>query len=83
MASSATGRSLIVSDPAVMLGKLVIAGTRITVEHIIRELAAGVTIGQLIQDHPHLTREQVQVAIDFAVAASARPFSETGELAST
>ena len=33
----------IVSDPKVMFGKPVIAGTRITVEHILRCLAAGDT----------------------------------------
>ncbi len=34
-------RDLIVSDPAVMMGKPVFAGTRITVESILDKLAAG------------------------------------------
>ncbi len=33
--------SLIVSDPAVLMGKPVVAGTRITVELILRSWAAG------------------------------------------
>jgi len=39
MKSTKTGR--IVSDPSVMMGKPVIAGTRITVELILEKLAAG------------------------------------------
>ena len=34
----------IVSNPAVMMGKPVVAGTRITVELILEKLAAGETI---------------------------------------
>ena len=34
----------IVSDPNIMMGKPVIAGTRITVEHILEQLAGGRTI---------------------------------------
>jgi len=36
----------IVSDPNVMMGKLVVAGTRITVELILEELAAGTSVGE-------------------------------------
>ena len=41
--------NLIISDPNVMLGKPVIAGTRITVELILEKLASGETIEQLIE----------------------------------
>jgi uncharacterized protein (DUF433 family) len=58
--------SLIVSDPAVMMGKPVIAGTRITVELIREKLASGETIEQVIEAHPRLTREAVLVAVDSA-----------------
>ena len=34
------------SDPKVMMGKAVIRGTRITVEHILRCLAAGDSVEQ-------------------------------------
>lgn len=57
---------LITSDPAVMLGKPVVAGTRITVEFILRKLGAGETIDQLLDSHPRLTREAVLVALRFA-----------------
>lgn len=49
----------IYSDPAVMMSKPMIAGTRITVELIIEKLAAGESIEQILDAHPHLTREAV------------------------
>ena len=54
---------LIVSDPNVMMGKPVVAGTRITVELILEKLAAGETVEQLLAAHPRLTREAVQAAL--------------------
>lgn len=53
---------LITSDPAVMLGKPVIAGTRITVELILEKLAAGETVDDLLRDYPQLTRAAVEAA---------------------
>ncbi len=40
-------QSRLISDPRVMMGKPVIAGTRITVERILEKLAAGETIDQI------------------------------------
>lgn len=57
---------LIRSDPAVMMGKPVVAGTRISVELILDELAAGGTIEQLLEAHPRLTREGINAALAFA-----------------
>lgn len=59
-------QTLIHSDPRVMMGKPVIAGTRITVELILEKLAAGETMEQLVAAHPRLTREAVLAALDFA-----------------
>lgn len=59
----------IVSDPAVMLGKPVIAGTRITVELILEKLGGGDTIDDLLVDYPHLTRESILAALRFAADA--------------
>jgi uncharacterized protein (DUF433 family) len=58
--------TLIVSDPKIMVGKPVIKGTRITVEHILEELANGLTIEQILVEYPHLTRQGVQAALRFA-----------------
>ncbi|HEX8220860.1 MAG TPA: DUF433 domain-containing protein [Chloroflexia bacterium] len=57
---------LIVSDPAIMMGKPVIAGTRLTVELILEKLGAGETIEQLLESYPRLTREAILAAISFA-----------------
>ncbi len=59
-------KPLIVSDPKIMMGKPVVAGTRITVELILEKLAAGETIEQILDAHPRLTREAVLAAIAFA-----------------
>jgi uncharacterized protein (DUF433 family) len=61
--------TLIVSDPRVMMGKPVVAGTRITVELILEKLAAGETIEQLLEGHPRLTRQAVLAALAFAAQA--------------
>lgn len=52
-----------------MMGKPVIAGTRITVESILERLAAGETIEQRLQAHPRLTRPAIQAALAFAAQA--------------
>ena len=62
-------KKLIVSDPNIMMGKPVIAGTRITVELILEKLAAGETIEQILEAHPRLTRAAVQAALAFAAEA--------------
>jgi uncharacterized protein (DUF433 family) len=60
---------MIVSDPGVMMGKPVIAGTRITVELILEKLGSGESVEQLLEAHPRLTKEAVLAAIDFAAQA--------------
>ena len=59
-------KPLIVSDPAVMMGKPVVAGTRITVDLILEKMASGETIEQLLEAHPRLTRDSILAALDFA-----------------
>ena len=49
-----------------MMGKPIIAGTRITVELILEKLAVGETIEQILDAHPRLTREAIQAALAFA-----------------
>ncbi len=57
---------LIQSNPAVMMGKPVVTGTRITVELILEKLSAGETIDELLEAHPRLTRDAVLAALGFA-----------------
>lgn len=46
-------------DPNVMFGKPVIRGTRIPVETLLRWLGKGMTIDQIIDQYPGLTRDDV------------------------
>ena len=54
------------ADPAVMMGKPCIKGTRITVELILRELGAGRSFADLIDAYPRLTEEDLRAALAFA-----------------
>lgn len=56
----------IVTDPAVMVGKPTIKGTRITVELVLRQLAQGITVQEILTNYPHLAKEDVYAAIEFA-----------------
>jgi uncharacterized protein (DUF433 family) len=62
-------RQMVVSNPGVMMGKPVIAGTRITVESILEKLAAGETVEQVLDAHPRLTEDAVRAALAFAADA--------------
>jgi uncharacterized protein (DUF433 family) len=53
-------------NPAVMVGKPVIRGTRIPVELILRKLADGMTEADLLDAYPRLTREDIQAALAYA-----------------
>ncbi|WP_026596141.1 DUF433 domain-containing protein [Methylohalobius crimeensis] len=53
-------------NPNIMFGKPVIKGTRITVEQILRKLAAGKTSEQIVADHPRLTIDDIRAAEAFA-----------------
>ncbi len=50
----------------VMLGKPVFKGTRLTVEHILRELGTGITREDLLCNYPRLKPEHLQVAMQYA-----------------
>jgi uncharacterized protein (DUF433 family) len=52
--------------PDVMMGKPIIKGTRITVEHVMRKLAGGYTVNTLLENYPHLTKDQITAALEYA-----------------
>lgn len=53
-------------NPEVMVGKPTIRGLRITVEQILKALAGGVTINELLEDYPELEKEDIQAALTYA-----------------
>jgi uncharacterized protein (DUF433 family) len=58
-------------DPAVMLGKPVIRGTRIPVELILRKLGEGATEADLLDAYPRLTKVDIQAALAYAASTLA------------
>ena len=53
-------------NPEVMLGKPTVRGTRLTVEHIIKALAGGLTVEQLQEDFPFLEDADVRACLLYA-----------------
>lgn len=53
-------------NPAVLVGKPTIRGLRITVEQILRALAGGLTVEELLEDYPEIEREDIRAALLYA-----------------
>ena len=64
--TAAALRDRITVNPAVMLGKLTIRGTRLTVEHVLKAMAAGLTFKDLKADYPFLQQEDLQACLWYA-----------------
>ena len=58
-------------NPKIMVGKPVIRGTRITVEHIMNELASGMNVADILREYPDLKEEDVRAACAYAAASLA------------
>jgi uncharacterized protein (DUF433 family) len=56
----------IVLDPAVMAGKPVVRGTRLSVEHVIGLMAEGWTRADLRADHPELSDAAITACLAYA-----------------
>jgi uncharacterized protein (DUF433 family) len=59
-------RDRVMTDPAILVGKPVIKGTRISVELIVGRLADGWTFEQVLESYPHIAREDILAALAFA-----------------
>lgn len=59
-------RERIMVDPGIMLGRPVIKGTRITVDTILKKLSEGMTIPDLLEAFPHLTKEDILAALSYS-----------------
>jgi uncharacterized protein (DUF433 family) len=53
-------------DPAILVGKPVVKGTRIAVEFVIDLLGRGYTVEQVLQQYDHLTAEDIQACLAYA-----------------
>jgi uncharacterized protein (DUF433 family) len=56
----------ITQNPAVMGGKACIRGMRVTVSMIVRQIAAGHKIEEILADYPYLEREDILQALRYA-----------------
>lgn len=52
-------------NPEIMGGRPVIRGTRIPVELLLRKLGAGMTVEEILANHPRLTAEDIRAAQAF------------------
>ena len=62
----------IVIDPAILVGKPTIKGTRLAVEFLVGLLAEGWTHEELLSNYPQLTEEDIQAALHYAADALER-----------
>lgn len=60
------GNPLISSDPGILGGKPVIAGTRIAVELVVELMSRGYSEDQVLAQYPHITRDQVRACLAYA-----------------
>lgn len=65
-------QKLITQDPAILGGKPIIKGTRMSVEAILELLASGMDTKEILKEYPFLNKEQIQVAIDYAAKIVSR-----------
>jgi len=56
----------IIINPEILAGKPIIKGTRISVELIIKLLSSGMSIEEILEGYPHLKREDILAALEYA-----------------
>ncbi|MCP4113759.1 MAG: DUF433 domain-containing protein [Desulfobacteraceae bacterium] len=56
----------ITANPKILGGKPVIRGTRISVEFILELLASDVSESEILQDYPHLSKEDIRACLRYA-----------------
>ena len=59
----------ITTNREILGGKPVIKGTRISVEFVLELLSSGVTEDEILQDYPHLTKEDIRACLEYAAHA--------------
>jgi uncharacterized protein (DUF433 family) len=55
-------------NPKVLSGKPVIAGTRITVEIILKKMSESATVEDLLKMYPTLSKNQIYAALAYSAA---------------
>ncbi len=58
-------RQHIISDKNILVGKPVIKGTRLSVEHIIHLLATGWNVQQILDNYPNLSDKDISAVFAY------------------
>lgn len=66
-------KSVVVSNPEILSGTPVFAGTRVPVKNLTDSLEGGATIAEFLDDFPSVTREQVVAFLEEAREALTAP----------
>lgn len=62
----------ITSNPEICHGQPTVRGLRYPVENLLDLLASGMTIEEIIEDHPDLERDDLLAALEFGALASSQ-----------
>ncbi|MCS7300225.1 MAG: DUF433 domain-containing protein [Fimbriimonadales bacterium] len=65
-AASFDWRDYIISDPNICHGQVCIKGTRIPVSVVLDNLAAGVSVEEILRSYPTLSPEAIRAALAYA-----------------
>lgn len=68
----------ITTDPRILGGKPTVRGMRVSVEQVVRSLAAGVPEEELLADIPVLEPEDIRACLAYAAASTEAPRVPTG-----
>lgn len=55
----------IVVNPKIMVGKPIIKGTRIPVDAILKRLADGMSISDILEEYPNITEDDIRAALTY------------------
>jgi uncharacterized protein (DUF433 family) len=58
-------KAYIETNDQILVGKPIVKGTRLSVEHIIGLLAAGWTEQQILENYPRLSKESLQAVFGY------------------
>lgn len=61
-------QDIITRNPAILAGKPIIKGTRISIELLLKKMSEGATIENLLKGYPHLEAYQIYAALAYSSA---------------
>jgi uncharacterized protein (DUF433 family) len=61
-----TWRERVTADPAILVGKPVVRGTRLAVEFVLELIANGWSFDEILANYPGLTIEDIRACVAYA-----------------